>query len=250
MNTNTLALGKLETANRTGNPTYRKMGRIAGVLYLVIIAAGIFAQFFVRGSLVVPGDAATTASNILASKSLFRLGIVSDLVMIMADVAIGLIFYVLLRPVNNSLSLLAAFFRLAQATILGINLLNLFIALQFLSGAGYLAALGTRQAHALALVFLQAHTTGYSLGMVFFGFSILVLGYLISKSGYLPRLLGLLLALASLGYLTDSLASFALPNYTDMFTLVAFVAELALCLWLLVKGVNVPQTREPLGQPA
>jgi hypothetical protein len=226
----------------------KKTARIAGLLYLTIIIAGIFAEFFVRQSLIVTGDATATARNIIASEGLFRLGIAGDLIMSMGDVALALIFYVLLKPVSNSLSLLAAFFRLAQAAILGINLLNLFLVLQLLSGADYLTVFGADQLQALALLFLKGHSIGYSIGLVLFGLSLLVLGYLIFRSGYFPRILGILLIVASSGYLIDSFAGFLLPNYEAyeaIFALVvflpAFIGELSMCLWLLLKGVNIPR---------
>ena len=228
----------------------KKTARIAGILYLIIIIAGIFAEFFVRQSLIVPGDATATANNIMASEGLFRLGIAGDLIMIMCDVALALIFYVLLKPVSKALSLLAAFFRLGQAAILGLNLLNLFFVLQLLSGADYLTVFGADQLYALVLLFLTGHSIGYSIGLVLFGLSLFVLGYLVFKSGYFPKILGVLLIVAALGYLIDSFASFLLPNYDDyeaMFALVvflpAFVGELSMCLWLLIKGVKVEQTQ-------
>lgn len=229
--------------------TNKKTARVAGILYLTIIVAGIFAEFFVRQSLIVPGDATTTANNITASEGLFRIGIASDLIMIMSDVTLALIFYVLLKPVSDSLSLLAAFFRVAQAVILGINLLNLFFVLQLLSGAGTLTVFSSDQLHALVLLFLNGHSIGYAIGLVLFGLSLLVLGYLVFKSGYFPRILGVLLIVAALGYLSDSFARFLLPTYDayeEIFTLVvflpAFIGELSMCLWLLVKGVTVKQT--------
>lgn len=227
-----------------------KTARIAGGLYLIIIIAGIFAEFFVRQSLIVPGDATTTASNIMASEGLFRAGIAGDLIMIMSDVALALVFYVLLKPVSNSLALLAAFFRLAQATILGINLLNLFFVLQLLSGADYLTVFDADQVQALVLLFLNGHSTGYAIGLVLFGLSLFVLGYLVFKSGYFPRVLGALLIVASSGYLIDSFARFLLPtydNYEAILTLVvflpAFIGELSMCLWLLLKGVKAQRTQ-------
>jgi hypothetical protein len=244
MNSNTYTL----MTNRTAEPSLRKAARIAGLLYLTIIVAGIFAQFVVRSSLIVPGDATATADNIVASEGLFRLGIAGDLIMIMCDVALALVFYVLLKPVNRSLALLAAFFRLAQAAALGINLLNLFFVLQLLSGADYLAVLGADQSNALVLLFLDAHATGYRIALVFFGLSIFVLGYLLVRSGYFPRILGIGMIVAAFGYLIDSSANFLLPNYSDyeaVFSVVVFapaiIAELSLCLWLLWKGVNVRQ---------
>lgn len=248
MTTDAYAFGQIEKTNPITDISPRKTARAAGLLYIIIIVAGLFAEFFVRSSLVVSGDATATANNIMASQSLFRLGFVSDLIMIMCDVGIGLIFYVLLKPVSNALALLAAFFRLAQATTLGINLLNMYFAGRFVTGAGYLSVLGADQSHALGLLFLDAHGIGYSIAMVFFGLSILILGYLVIKSGYFPRILGILLVLASLGYLFDSLALFLLPNYSDyeaIFSMVvlipAFIGELVFCVYLLIKGLNVEQ---------
>lgn len=237
----------------------RQVARIAGVLYLVIIIAGIWAFFFVRSSLIVPGDAAATANKVLASEGLFRASIAADLVMIMSDVALALAFYVLFRPVNRALSLLAAFFRLAQAANLGINVLNLFFGLQLLHGAGNVAAFSADQLHDLALFFFNAHGVGYTISLVFFGFSILTLGYLIFKSGYMPKVLGILLIIAALGYLVDGFANVLLINYADYADILgtvvfgpALIAELAVALWLLIKGVQVqpPQQLERTKNPA
>jgi len=235
----------------------KKTARVAGLLYLTIIVSGIFAEFFVRQSLLVPGDATATASNIVASEGLFRLGIAADLIMIISDVALALVFYILLRPVNNALSLLAAFFRLTQAAILGVNLLNLFFVLQLISGADYLSVIGAGQIQAQVLFFLQAHGIGYSLGLVFFGVNCLVFGYLVFKSGYFPRILGILLIIAGVGYLTDSFAQVLLPNYAayaELLALVVFlpaiIGELAMCMWLLVKGVKVQPQDARLELPA
>ena len=237
---------------RFTDPSPQRIAKIAGFLYLIIIISGIFAEFFVRSSLIVTGDAMATAGNIFASEGLFRAGIASDLIMIMCDVALALLFYVLFKPVSHALSLLAAFFRLVQAAILSVNLLNLFFVLQLLSGADYLSAFSAEQLHAQLLLFLNAHRTGYAIGLVFFGVQCFVLGYLIIKSGYVPRILGFLLIAASFGYLADSFASFLLANYTDyeeIFMLVvfipAFIAELSLCLWLIVKGVSIPPGNNP-----
>ena len=258
MSSNTAALGKIETKNRSDRSSQRNLARAAGVLYLIIITAGIFAEFFVRQSLKVPGDAAATAGNIMAAEGLFRLGISADLIMIIADVALALVFYELFKPVSKSLSLMAAFFRLAQAAVLGINLLNLLFVLQILSGAEFLAVLGEDQLNALAMLFLDAHAVGYSLGLIFFGLNLLILGYLVWKSGYLPRILGILLIAASLGYLIDTFAKVLLPDYAAyemLFTLVvfmpAFISELALALWLLFKGVKDSRQDEsiPLNSP-
>jgi hypothetical protein len=221
----------------------KKMARVAGLLYLILIIAGIFAEGYVRQSLIVPGDAAATANHIMASEGLFRTAIAGDLIMILCDIALSVIFYLLLRPVSNALSLLAAFFRLAQAATLGINLLNLFFVLQLLHGADYLNIFSADQLHALVLLFFNAHGIGYAIGLVFFGVYLLLLGYLMFKSGYFPRILGILLIIAALSYLTDSFTSFLFPGYAaitaQLMVAPTVIAELSLTLWLLIKGVKV-----------
>lgn len=245
MSANVYALGKRESVAKESNKGLRNTARAAGVLYLVIIVAGIFAQFIVRQSLVVPGDAAATATNIMASEALFRAGIGADLVMVMADVAIGVLFYVLLRHANHTLALLAAFFRLGQAAVLGANLLNLVIVLQLLGGAPYLSAFEPAQLQALTLPFLNAHSIGYAMGLVFFGLSIFILGILLYKSERFPGVLGVALVIASLAYLVDGFGRVSLVNYAAIQPLmdsvvltVAFLAEAALAVYLLVKGLR------------
>lgn len=250
-------IGASQSSARPAMPSLRTIARTIGMLYLVIIASGIFAEFMVRQSLIVPGDATATATNILAAEGLFRAGIAADLLMILADVGVGVLFYMLFREVNRALALLIAFLRLAQATVLCLNLLTLFIGLDLLAGAATMTGFEAAQAHALALPFFEAHGIGYSLGLVFFGVSLLPLGYLIIKSGYMPRLLGVLLIVAALGYLADSFAKTLLVNYsayqpffdTVVFT-PAFIAELALTLWLLIKGVNPSEIDPDTAQPA
>jgi hypothetical protein len=226
----------------------RFKARIAGVLYLIIIIAAPFAEVFVRGRLVVYGDAAATATNILAHEQLYRLAGAADLITFTCDAAVALIFYELLKPVSRSLSLFAAFFRLLYVAIVGVNTLNHFAPLVLLGGARFLSAFKTDQLQALALVSLSLHGTGYNIGLVFFGFHCLLIGYLISRSAFLPRILGVLMAIAGLCYLTNSFANLQSPPLQDYLypyiLLPSGVAELSLCLWLLVKGVNAQRWKE------
>lgn len=216
--------------------------RTAGLLYLVVIVFAGFAQV-VRLSLIESGDAAATAENIEDARLLFRLSFAGDVVAFSADVALALALYVLLKPVNTTLSLLAAFFRLAQAAVLAINTLNQFVVLLLLGGDDYLKAFDPAQIHALALLLLDAHAYGYLIGLVFFGFSNLILGYLVLKSGYLPRILGVgLMILVTLGYLLDSFTQF-MGSDSDALSMVfiapAAITELAFCVWLLARGSGV-----------
>ena len=221
----------------------RKAARIAGFGYLIILVAALFAEFFVRQSLIVPGDAATTVNNIIANELLFRSSVVGWLIALIFDVVVALALYVLLKPVNKSLALLAAWFRLIHAAIAGINLLNGFLALQLLGGAEYLSILEPNQLHALVLPFLNVHSYGLSIGISFFAPHLLILGYLVFKSGYLPKITGILLIIASILYLIDNLAYFLLPSYmTPMFlALLILVAESVFFLWLLFKGGKIPE---------
>ena len=213
---------------------------------MVIIAAGIFAEFFIRSDLIVPGNALATASNIRASVQLFRVSIASDLVMIIFDVLLAWLLYILLNPVNKNLALLAAFFRIVHAAIYGLNLLNLFFVSHLLSGADFLSVFSTEQLDALVLLLINGHSYGYVIGLIFFGVHCLILGYLVFKSGYMPQILGILLCIAGIGYLTDSFSNLLLPGYNnvqDLFLLIvfipAFVGELSFSLWLLIRGVRM-----------
>jgi hypothetical protein len=218
------------------------VARLTGLLYLVIIACGLFSELYVRSSLIVNGDADATAGNILAAEGLFRLGFASDLVVFLCDVAVAVLLYVLLRPVSRTLALMAAAFRLAGTAIYGVNLLNYFAALLVLGGADYLAVFDPAQRNALALLFLDAHKHGYDLGLVFFGLHCLALGWLLLKSEAFPALLGVLMALAGLGYLVGSFTLFLFPGQVtavEPVYVAPLVGELALCLWLLIKGVRI-----------
>jgi hypothetical protein len=227
---------------RSSRLSPRRYARICGLLYLYIIAAGTFAELFVRSRLVVSADAAATARNILADESLFRLGFSAELLHLACDVAVAMILYALLRPVDRNVALLAAFMRLACDVILAISSLSHFAALRLLGDADYLQTFRPDQLHTLALLAMKLHGDGYAISLVFFGFACLALGYLIFRSSYLPRTLGVLLAIAGAGYLINSFAHFLNPALAarlfDAVFIPIFVAELSLALWLLVKGVD------------
>jgi hypothetical protein len=216
--------------------------RICGVLYLYIFVAGSFAEMFVRSRLVVPTDAAATARNITANESLFRLGFSGELLHLALDVAVAVLLFALLRPVGRHLALLAAFARVACDLVLAVASLGHFAALRLLSGADVLAAFSAEQLHALALLAMRLHGDGYAISLVFFGFACLALGVLVVRSTFLPRLLGALLLVAGACYLVNSFAYFLSPRLAaTLFPAIlvpAFVAELSLTLWLIVKGVD------------
>jgi hypothetical protein len=226
--------------------------RIGGVLYLIIIAAGIAGQLFIREPLVVSGDAASTARNVAASQSLWRLGIAGDLVMHLCDVGLMVVFYVLLRPVSRNLALLAVLLNLVQTAMLVANKTNLLVPLFLLGDAPYLKAFTPEQLQALSYVSLRTHDFGFGFGLIFFGAECLVLGYLIFRSGYLPKSLGVLMQIAGACYLTNSFALVLYPPLASRLfpavLLPPFVAEASLALWLLLKGVNLAKWSERGGR--
>jgi hypothetical protein len=229
--------------------TTRLKARIAGAFYLITIIMGVFAEVFIRGALVVRDDAAATATNILAHETLYRFGLTADLIMIACYIAVTLLFYGLFKSVNKSLSLLAAFFSLVGIAVLAVNSLNHVAPLLFLGGANYLSAFETNQLQAFALLSLRMHARGYTISGVFFGIYMLLLGYLIFRSGFLPRVLGLLMAIGGLSFLTHSFASFLLPALMARLPDVGMlggIAELALCLWLIVMSVNATKKENQL----
>ena len=233
--------------NHMKNISQRKAAIVAGVGLLIMTIFAIFANFFVLESFIVPGDATITANNIMANEGLFRMGICSLVIVAILDVVVAWALYVLVKPVNKSLSLLAAWFRLVYATILGIALHHLFSVLLLLGGADYLTVFETDQLHAKVMLSLSAFSDVWAIGTVFFGLHLALLGYLVFKSGYIPRILGGLLIIAGFGYLIDSFVVFLLPNYEAPIAMVTFIGELIFMFWILFKGVKVQQpTRKHL----
>ncbi len=210
--------------------------RLTGLLYLIIIICGLFTEMFVRGTMVVAGDALTTVNNIKAGEGVFRIGFVSDLIMVIADIGVAVLFYLLLKPVNKTLSMLAAIFRLVQATIIAINLINHFAVILLINGTN------PEFIQTQTMFYIEMHTYGYLISGVFFGLSCIVLGYLFSKSTLFPKILGYMIAIGGAGYLIDCFTNFLAPQYGDITEVIvlftAVIAELATCLWLLVRGVK------------
>lgn len=221
----------------------QRYARVGGLLYLIIIVAGMSGELFLRGPMIVAGDAAATAANIAAHQGVWRASIAGDLVMHMCDAGVMLVFFVLLRPVNRNLALLAILFNLIQTGVAVANKLTLVVPLFLLGDAPYLTAFTTRQREALSYIALRTHDYGFGFALIFFGLECLVIGYLIIRSGYLPRTLGYLMQLAGACYLVNSFALVLSPALASSLfpaiMLPPFVAESAMALWLLVKGVDL-----------
>jgi len=231
-------MASLETSPKT-------LARIGGALYLFIIIAGIFGELFVRGALIVSGNAAATAANIAAHEGLWRLGIAGDLAMHIADLPLLVILYVLMRPVNRDLALLVVLFDAVQSAVLVGSKLNLLMPLFAQGDGGYLKAFAPEQLQALSYLSMRMDSNGFGFGLIFFGCGCLVLGWLIRKSEYLPWILGALIQLAGACYLVNSFALILAPSLAGalfpMIMLAPFVGESSLALWLLFKGVDVPR---------
>jgi hypothetical protein len=233
---------------RTTETSPRTYARIVGVLYLVIFILGPFAFFLGRTSVVVPGDPVATADNLMASESMFRLGIVAETVIILIEIVVSALLYVLLRPVSRPLALASALARFAQSILQAVNLITAVPALLLLGGASYLTAFDPEQLNALVQLFMDMNAFVIIIWGLLFGFHLLLLGYLVYNSGFWRRFLGILLLLASLGYLAQSYGHILTPQYDDLLSTLVVVlsvpGELAFTLWLLIKGVNVERWEE------
>ena len=227
--------------------------RIAGVLYVTIVAFGLFAEVGVRSRLIEAGDPATTAANIADSQWLFRAGFAADLVVFLADVALAVVLYRLLEPISRTLSMAAAAFRLTQMAIIGMNLLNMFNAVRILDDADYLDTFGPDQVEAFALLSLDAHKYGYILGLTFFGVATMIIGYMAITSRRMPTALGAVLSLAGAGYVIDSAMFFMIPGYDGAVSPIvlapAVISEAWFALWLLTRAHRLTSTPDNGSQP-
>lgn len=218
--------------------------RLAGILYLLVIVFGIFAELYVNLKLIVLGDASATASNILAFESLFRIGFISGLLHHTCFLLLVLILYRLLKEVNKNAALLMMVFGLSAVPIMMFNMLNQFAGLLILSGLDYLSVFSMEQLNALALLFFDLHSYGYFIAGIFSGIFLLPLGFLVFKSRFMPKTLGILVMLGCFGYLLEIFAVFVLPSFELLAFLglaVTVIAEFSLTLSLLLRGIKEEQ---------
>ncbi len=225
----------------------RLYARIAGFLYLIVIVGGIFAEIVVRGQLVVRGDAAATAHNIMTHQMLFRLGFAVELFYCMCNLPMAVIFYNLFKVVDKNVTLLMLFLDLVVNTIESVSILAHYAPLLLLGGGHHLGAFTAEQLQALSYLSLEFFEHGFAVALAFFGIDCLALSYLIYRSNFLPRILALPLAIEAVGYLVNSFALFLAPDLQRVifpYFVVTAIAEVALCLWLLLMGVNEQRWKE------
>ncbi len=218
-----------------------RIARIAGFLYLFIAITAGFAEAF-RSQIIVSGNATATVENIMTHELLFRISMVSDLIAQTAQIVLVLVLYLLLKSINKSIALLMVFFVIVFVPMVCINMVTQFAPLLLVSGADYLKAFSSSQLHALVMLFLDLHKYGYLIVDIFFGLWLLPLGFLVFKSGYFPKILGILLMIGCTGYLITFLQAFLFPGYevvTYPGLAITTIAESAFLLWLLIKGVTI-----------
>lgn len=224
--------------------------RVGGGLYLLIIVLGIFGEVFVRSSVIVPGDPGATAANLTATETLWRFGVAAEILSLICTIALAMVYYFLLRPVSRELNLLATLFRMVAVTVQAVAVLNLVTALFPLKNGAFLKSFTPEQLSVMTNLALNAHTSGFNLALLFTGCTFLFHGYLIFKSGYLPKLLGVLIVIAGFGYLTNSFTAILYPAIIGrvffVVVLPVLIGESSLSLWLLIKGVNIRKWEEKL----
>jgi hypothetical protein len=220
--------------------------RIAGALYILNGAAALFSYKIVPNMLIVQGNATATANNILTSETLFRVSIVSELLNAVTFILLALTLYRLFNRVNKMHASVMVAFMVVAASITCLIVLNELAALVLLHGAGYLSVLQKPQLDAQALLLLQVHDQGLVIATIFWGIWLVPFGVLVMRSGFFPRLLGVLLIAACFGYVADSLALLLLPSYTPVLNLMGLLCvilgtagEGSMQLWLLIKGAKV-----------
>lgn len=222
--------------------TDKNLARIAGLCYLLVIGTGLFSEVFVRQALRVSNDAIQTAQNIQNFEMLYRWGFVADIINFAIGLPTIIIMYYFFKRVNTLLAQLALAFVIIQTAVIALNLLHQVTPLLLLSNETYLGSFSQDQLSSLSLLSLNIQAQGYSIGLVFFGFYCIIVGYLISISTLIPKVLGLLYLLAGVCYLINSFTMFLSKGFENpLFVYLAipiFIGELLMALWLLVKGVN------------
>jgi hypothetical protein len=220
----------------------RRLARITGVFYFLIIFGGLYGSLAVRGTIFDLSDPGLSIRNLIENESLYRIGFMSDMVMVISDLVVSILFYFLLRPVSHILSLFAAAFRLLQSSVLGANLVNLYKPLLMIAGSDGMDASDLNQLGSEVILQLGIFEHGYLISGMFFAINCLIMAYLLYKSDLFPRVFGIMILAAGIGYLFNCLANFLFPSLVEISQVIllftAIISELALCLYLLIKGTR------------
>lgn len=219
----------------------RMAALIAGLAILTMAIAAPFAELFVYPKIVVSGNAAETARNIIANKTLFVSGVFGYVITFICDVVAAWALYVLLKPVNGHLSLVTAWFRLVYAVIALVAIVNLITVFRLLTTPDYLTVFEPNQLYAQVRLLLGEFRSGWSFAILFFGIHLVLLGYLVLRSHYIPSILGAILIITGLGYLITTLGPFFFPNVDLHVARYTFFGELIFMLWLLVRGWKIQE---------
>ncbi len=226
----------------TNKISSKKLARITGIFYFLIIFCGLFGSMVVRGNIINPTNQELTLQNLINNESMYRIGFMCDFIMVLSDVVISLLFYFLLKPINQSLALFATIFRLLQSSVLSANLINLFKPLLLIKenadmNTDELIKLGSE-----VLVQLEIFEYGYLISGVFFSVNCFFMAILLHKSELFPSIFGIMLFAAAIGYLFNCLANFLIPSLVEISQIIllftAIISELALCLYLIIKGTK------------
>ncbi|OZQ79021.1 DUF4386 domain-containing protein [Paenibacillus odorifer] len=227
----------------------RKSALTAGISLIIMTLASFFSYGFVHGTLVVQGDASATFINIVSSNNLFKGEILGWIIIMIADILVAWAFYVFLEPVNKNLSLLGAWLRLTYSAILAISILTLIFVLLLTGNTNGFSTLTIEQTQAFMMLFLDAFQFIWSMGLVVFGGHLLIVGYVALKSDVIPKVISILLLLASIGYIIIHLSKMFLPQYEAVittlnfiFTIPMIVGELGFGIWLLLRGGKIPKS--------
>ena len=237
------ALASNKLTRSTNKTLLGKAALIAGIGLLIMVIAAPFAELYVLPKLVVPANAAETVSNIMANQPLYTYAIFAYLITFICDLVVAWALYVLLKPVNKNLSLITAGFRWVYTGIALVALANLVTVLRLLNTSNTLSLLEPDRLGAQVMFSLSAFRTQWYFGLLFFGFHLVLLGYLVFRSKYIPGILGVLLIIAGLGYLLTSLRPFLFPDINLDFAEYTFYGELIFMLWLLIRGSKIQEQK-------
>lgn len=235
------AVSSIYPAHHDQGITLRQAALVAGIGLLILALTAPFAEFFVYSKLVVSDDIKATVQNIQANGGLFLAGMFAYLIVFIFDLIVAWALYVLLIPVNRSMSLLAAWFRLVYTAIAFFAMLKLVTVYRLLHTPDNATIFGADQLHAQVNLLLNAFRYEWGIGLILFGIHLVLLGYLVYRSSYIPRILGILLVIAGLGWVTYELGPFLLPNTDLGFLMITFFGELIFMLWLLIRGRKIQE---------